>query len=787
MKKKANNQSAQDFLNMEDITGNLIYTTDKHLIGFLSLAGSDNSLLQESEHERLTAQMSAALADETEPWQIISIPRTVDTQRVLENLNAMRQQCENNARLQLLDGEIHSLQELSDDREPMIVLKCWVKAAPGADKELLHRLSLLSSRLSDSQISARILEDQQLKYLCKIYSDLGVSHDMEEPEEDITILEGRKRRWREQRALAEQQRAALLDELAPVGGFFFEPNRIRIGSAVLRCYAVTRYPSQVSYGWASALTTATDAVTCITFYPGRAADLGNAISKEARRAARDATAEADLRQRKTYERQIQGAGEMLDTMDSQGGAIGHMAITVMVIARDDAGLEQNCQRVMTRFSVRRLRLKALANVQKAAFMHLSPFYTAQDLIADMSRHIVPLDTLVGGYPATISTIRDDNGVYFAQTMDNGHLFLDLLLRDADRTNGNGILTGTPGIGKSTVAKHLAQSMYMRGAKVIIIDPQGEYREMCQALGGSWWDAGGGKAKNNPLQIRCFMDEEEGEKSASPMAQHLQALYIILRYKLPGLTDLQFELLKRVLRQVYEEFGITLDQQEFSADPNAYPLFSDVYTWLLHHAAENPEYNNLALFLEDMSVGAEAQLWNGPTDMDLDSDLVVIDTSKLSDAPTTTQAAQYHNLLRLAYSEATKDKRPCVIIADEGHLLFDPTVPEAGSLVKRISKQIRKYEGCFWLVTQSLADMLHDRVSLYGQAVVDNAAYKLLMGCDGRNLAQATELFHLNRAEENLLEARQRGVALCLIGSRHIKAKFVLSPYKLELMGSGGGR
>ena len=124
MKKKANNQSAQDFLNMEDITGNLIYTTDKHLIGFLSLAGSDNSLLQESEHERLTAQMSAALADETEPWQIISIPRTVDTQRVLENLNAMRQQCENNARLQLLDGEIHSLQELSDDREPMIVLKC---------------------------------------------------------------------------------------------------------------------------------------------------------------------------------------------------------------------------------------------------------------------------------------------------------------------------------------------------------------------------------------------------------------------------------------------------------------------------------------------------------------------------------------------------------------------------------------------------------------------------------------------------------------------------------------
>ena len=28
-------------------------------------------------------------------------------------------------------------------------------------------------------------------------------------------------------------------------------------------------------------------------------------------------------------------------------------------------------------------------------------------------------------------------------------------------------------------------------------------------------------------------------------------------------------------------------------------------------------------------------------------------------------------------------------------------------------------------------MLHDQVSLYGQAVVDNAAYKILMGCDGK--------------------------------------------------------
>ena len=153
---KKQNQQAQEFLNIEDISGSLLWTTDKNLIGFLALTGSDNSLLQEEENRVLADRMATALSEETEPWQLISVPRTVDTRQMMENLSAMRLETTNDARLKLLTGEISALHEMEDSgvKEPMIILKLWTRAALGADKELLRRLSLMASRLNDSQISS---------------------------------------------------------------------------------------------------------------------------------------------------------------------------------------------------------------------------------------------------------------------------------------------------------------------------------------------------------------------------------------------------------------------------------------------------------------------------------------------------------------------------------------------------------------------------------------------------------------------------------------------------------
>ncbi|MEG2455894.1 MAG: ATP-binding protein, partial [Oscillospiraceae bacterium] len=105
----------------------------------------------------------------------------------------------------------------------------------------------------------------------------------------------------------------------------------------------------------------------------------------------------------------------------------------------------------------------------------------------------------------------------------------------DRTNGNLIATGESGQGKSTALKHIIETLFMAGVKVIIIDPEREFRDLCRNLGGSWLDAGGGNAKINPLQIRPVPEDESEpesdrlyQSSDNAMALHIHTLEVFFK-------------------------------------------------------------------------------------------------------------------------------------------------------------------------------------------------------------------------------------------------------------------
>ena len=70
------------------------------------------------------------------------------------------------------------------------------------------------------------------------------------------------------------------------------------------------------------------------------------------------------------------------------------------------------------------------------------------------------------------------------------MVLDPWKRGNDRTNSNFKVMGVAGVGKSTVVKHIELAEYMKGTKIIFIDPEREYRELTEVLGGDWINAGG---------------------------------------------------------------------------------------------------------------------------------------------------------------------------------------------------------------------------------------------------------------------------------------------------------
>lgn len=778
---------------MEAIENKILWSRDKMLYAYIRVRGQDNSLLGDSENQRITEQLTIALSKETQTFQIISVPRTVDTQGMIQELKELRNETEADARLRLISGEISALEELAADgaKEPLIILKIWKPAAPNADRVLLDRAALLAAQLTDNKIFATVMDDDEILHLCTIYAELGIWQEVE-GESDIPYLKGQKRIFTRKKA-DDPAHVQLMEQITPVGGLLFYPDWLMIGNAYCKCYGVTRYPASLDYNWAALLTNSTDCITCITYYPGRASEIGDALSRAVKESAKDAAGERDVRQRKRLERTANDADSLIDDLDAKSKVLGHMSIVTMPFADSKERLSEVTESVLNRYMAKKMKLRLLSNVQSDAFRHLSPYYPNQKIVDDITMRIIPLETLVGGYPCAMNTLRDDHGVYFARTPDRGVISLDVRYRGEDRTNGNGIVTGIPGVGKSTCLKHILESMYMQGFKIIVIDPEREFRDLCKRLDGSWWDAGGGNARVNLFQLQTpVRDDEEDEQyssDVSPLAQHIQYIQMILQYKIPSLTDIQVSLLARAMRELYAQFGITLDSQyELDRSPQDYPVMKDFYDYLKEKSKEDTRYDDLALVLEEMAIGADSYIWNGYTNIDLSNNLVVIDTNQLFNGTDRNRAAQYYNLMRMAFSAASADREtPYVVFADEAQIMLDPQLPQSAKALQNMAIRLRKYEGYLWLAFHSLQELLDERIRFYGQPILDSATYKILFGTDGRNLADTVQLFHLTPSEEKVLEARQRGKALALIGSHHLKVEFEIPTYKLELMGRGGGR
>lgn len=789
-------QSAQQFLNLESISGGLIYTRDRYLIGFLSVHGANHKLLDPVERESAMRLLSSVLQEEQQPFQVLSIPRTVDVQNMVQRLREIEAQTEQETMLTLLDGEIAALQRLMDDgaKEPFVLLKLWERAAAGADQRLLRRLSNLANALNDCKITAHRLENAEVKWLCKLYANLDLFIPKNESDADVPVLQGQPRSVSTK--LPENEAAQLLNDITPCGGFTFGSNTLQIGNTFARCYGVTKYPTQVGYGWLVPLVGCLNAISCITYYPGNSAELGDALSKSIRRSSASAYQTTDARQQKQYLRRVEGADKMIDAMDARNYSIGHISIVIMPFTDSTEEFSRVCDKVVGLCSTAHLRLKSLGNLQKDAFRHLSPYYVNQSRIDNMLKQIIPLNTVTGGEPMTVTLLRDDNGIYFGQTTDGTPICVNLLYRGRDRTNGNLMAIGTSGSGKSTAVKHLLESMYMMGVKIICIDPEREYRDLCRNLGGTWLDAGGGVAKSNPLELRAVPEddeEEEGDKlyasCPNAMSMHIKTLLVRLRLQFPSLTDVQLGILEASLIALYGRFGITLTTDPATLKATDYPIMADWYEALREEAKTDERCRDLATLLQSMAVGADAFLWNGHTNIDMNAQFVCIDTNRLLSFSQQTQASIYFNLLSLCWDVASRNRNePVVILADEAHMLFDPRLPEVGLYVRNIAKRARKYEAALWLASQSVADLLHESIRLSGQAIVDNSAYRLLFHCDAKNLEDTVDLFRLTNAEAKLLSGFEQKNALCLIGTQHhIRTVFELPEYKLQLMGRGGGR
>lgn len=604
--------------------------------------------------------------------------------------------------------------------------------------------------------------------------------------------------------MIEQQNHALQNVITPMG-LEFSKNSLSVGENLGKAYGIIRYPPKTEVEWLSKITNIPSTIVSIGFQPVDNGALINAISRNVVQQRGLADGAKDPLSRQRAEKAAEDGEKIMLQIDREGETVGLMSVSVMPVARDERLFKKVCRRAESIVSIQKCKMRAIPNLQKECFQHLSPSFPTNGKIESILQKIVPLSTFVGGFPFASSGFNDGTGYYFAQDTNGGLVIVDIWRRGNDRTNSNFVIMGNSGVGKSTAIKHIILAERMMGTTIIVVDPESEYKDLCLNLGGDWINAAGGTGgRLNPLQVRPSPRDDEQEPDnqrlyrdegygMNDLALHMKNLEIFFSLYIPSITDMQRAVLKKCLVELYQEFGITWDTDVSVLKPEAFPIFSDLLRLIKGKAEKESSHNrrvyeDLALLLYDIAEGADSFIWNGHTTIQSESGFICLDTHALQETGDNIKRTQYFNLLTYCWEQMSRDRSERVLlICDEAYLMIDQKVPQSLVYLRNVEKRARKYEAALAIISHSIVDFLSDSIKQYGQALLDVPCYKLLMGTDGKNLKETADLYDLTEAEQELLLARKRGHALFMVGAKRLHVNFEIPDYKMAYMGKAGGR
>lgn len=603
---------------------------------------------------------------------------------------------------------------------------------------------------------------------------------------------------------------AILNIITPMG-LEFKRNSMYAGENIGKLYGIIKYPPEVNIGWLSKINNMPGTIVCQTFTPTDNSELIQNISSTIRQKTGEAESARDPLVRQRAMKAVEQGENIMKQIDQNGETVGYVSNIIMVTSSDEEQFRQRCRQAETTIASVKCKARGLANLQKNAYKAISPYHVPDDKIENVCKKLMPISTYAGGFPFASSSYSDGRGYYFAKDVSGGMVAIDPWLRHGDRTNSNWVIMGVAGQGKSATTKHIITEEYAKGTKIILIDPEREYKKLTKDMGGDWLDVGGGAGGMvNPLQIRPMPeddDDETGEyeendslrlngkenKGMGDLALHLKTLEIFFSLYLPEISDYEKAYLNKALRELYAKYGITLTMRLKDKKIDKFPIIKDLYDYLREKSGdkEQPEdetenYRHLACLLENAAIGQDSFLWNSQTSIKPHSKWICLDTHSLQNSSDKVIKTQYFNILTWAWEQMSIDRTERVLlVCDEAYLMIDNKVPQSLVFLRNCAKRARKYEAGLMIISHSVVDFLDPSIKMYGQALLDIPCYKILFGADGQNLKELADLYNLTEAEKELLLAKKRAVALFCCGAKRLSVKFDLQ-HKLKYI-SGGGR
>lgn len=371
-------------------------------------------------------------------------------------------------------------------------------------------------------------------------------------------------------------------------------------------------------------------------------------------------------------------------------------------------------------------------------------------------------------PFTSSHLSMERGILYGLSVHNNSLVIfDPFSRELE--NANKVVFAKSGAGKSYACKVEALRALMLGIEYYVIDPEDEYRRVCEAVGGQYVRlAGSSPHRINPFDLPQVTARDEGARD--PLAERVIALQGLLGLMLAdrGSTLGQREkgALDAALHETYQRAGISRDPRSHVRPA---PVLRDLYTIL----REKGDAYGLADRLERYVDGSLGQVFSSPTSVDLDRPFVVFNVRDLE--PELRPLGVYL-IADYIWRQVRTSRRPRMLLIDEAWSLMQHE--EGARFLSSMSRQARKHYLGLTTVTQDVEDFL---ATPEGHTVLANSSVQLLMRQDSSTIDVVSQTFRLSAGEREFLLSCHKGEGLFFARGNHIALRVEASPMEHALV------
>lgn len=420
---------------------------------------------------------------------------------------------------------------------------------------------------------------------------------------------------------------------------------------------------------------------------------------------------------------------------------------------------------------------------------------------------LPASSVANLYPMSFSGRLDPHGLRIGKDRYGSDIYLDLDRRTSDVTNGNVVILGNSGEGKTWLVKLLCTNLAEQGKSLYLLDPEEEYREWVENIGGTYIDFMSGEYKINLLQPKRWAAEQpDADKEApaafrlpkKPLSQHVSYLKDFFRiYKEFSVQEL--DTLEILLTNFYHKREI-YDENALFLLPKAYPIMSDFYDYIreIADAAEEEPTGSakdatwlytketlrrILTALYSMSYGAESCYFNGHTNLPQDRILAFGVGGLLETNKYLKNAVLFH--LLSFFSDKLLVQQNAAAVLDEFYLFL--TSPVVVEYVRNIAKRNRKRESILILASQNLEDYLIAELRELTKPLLAIPSHQFLFYPGNVDKKEYCDLLQVPDCEWEIIRTPERGRCLYRCGNERYHLQVQAPEYKARLFGTAGGR